>query len=92
MTSATTDAIKLYNKNLSAALTAQIHTAINAFLSALEDADFDLASNVTLRAMLMHLRAKYGNLTSEELEKNHMELSEPWNFDDPIKDCWAKTA
>lgn len=43
--------------------------------------------------MLMHLCAKYGNLMPEELEKVHMKLSETWNFDNPIKDCWwAKTA
>jgi hypothetical protein len=31
-------------------------------------------------------------LTPEELEKNRAALSEPWNFDDPIEDLWAKIA
>ena len=83
--------VSLYN-NLSAALTAQILTAVNAsFLSALEDPDFGF-SDVTPHAMLTHLRAEYGTLTPEELEKNRAALSEPWNFDDPIEDLWAKIA
>ncbi|KAI2494252.1 hypothetical protein MHU86_20270 [Fragilaria crotonensis] len=83
--------VALYN-NLSAALTAQILTAVNAsFLSALEDPDFGF-SDVSPRAMLTHLRAEYGTLTPEELEKNRAALSEPWNFDDPIEDLWAKIA
>ena len=78
-----------YN-NLSAALTAQILSAVNAsFLSALEDPDFGF-SDVTPRQMLEHLRTEYGTLTPEELEKNRAALSEPWNFDDPIEDLWAK--
>jgi hypothetical protein len=78
-----------YN-NLSAALTAQILAAVNAsFLSALEDPDFGF-SDVTPRQMLEHLRAEYGTLTPEELEKNRAALSESWNFDDPIEDLWAK--
>ncbi|KAI2502230.1 hypothetical protein MHU86_12202 [Fragilaria crotonensis] len=40
--------------------------------------------------MLEHLRTEYGTLTPEELEKNRAALSEPWNFDDPIEDLWAK--
>ena len=83
--------VTLYN-NLSAALTAQILTAVNAsFLSALEDPDFGF-SDVTPHAMLTHLRAEYGTLTPEELEKNRSALSDPWNFDDPIEDIWAKIA
>ena len=42
--------------------------------------------------MLTHLRAEYGTLTPEELEKNRASLSEPWNLDDPIEDLWAKIA
>ena len=88
------DAIKdvtLYN-NLSAALTAQILNAVNAsFLSALEDPVFGF-SDVTPMAMLDHLRQEYGTLTPEELETNRAALSEPWNFDSPIEDLWAKIA
>ena len=81
--------VALYN-SLSAALTAQILAAVNAsFLSALEDPDFGF-SDVTPRAMLEHLRTEYGTLTPEELEKNRAALSEPWNFDNPIEDLWAK--
>ena len=40
--------------------------------------------------MLTHLRVEYGTLTPEELEKNRAALSEPWNFDNPIEDLWAK--
>lgn len=29
-------------------------------------------------------------MTPEELERNRAALSEPWNFDDPIEDLWAK--
>jgi hypothetical protein len=81
--------VALYN-NLSAALTSQILKAVNAsFLSALEDPDFGF-SDITPRTMLEHLRTEYGTLTPEELEKNRAALSEPWNFDAPIEDLWAK--
>ena len=54
--------VTLYNR-LSAALTAQILTAVNAsFLSALEDADFGF-SDVTPRTMITHLRTEYGTMT-----------------------------
>jgi hypothetical protein len=83
--------VTLYNR-LSAALTAQIITAVNAsFLSALDDPDFGF-SDVTPRAMLAHLRTEYGTMTPEELEHNSAALSEPWNLDDPIEDLWAKIA
>jgi hypothetical protein len=89
-----TEAIKdatLYN-NLSAALTSQLLTAVNAsFLSALEDPTFGF-SDVSPRTMLDHLRVEYGTLTPEELEHNRAALSEPWNFDLPIEDLWAKIA
>jgi hypothetical protein len=81
--------VNLYN-DLTAALTAQILTAVNAsFLSALEDPDFGF-SDVTPRTLLVHLRTEYGTLTPEELERNRSALSEPWNFDHPIEDLWAK--
>ena len=77
---------------LSAALTAQILTAVNAsFLSALEDPDFGF-SDVTPFAMLTHLHTEYGTMTPEELETNRAALSEAWNFDEPIEDLWAKLA
>ena len=83
--------VTLYNR-LSAALTAQIITAVNAsFLSALDDPDFGF-SDVTPCAMLAHLRTEYGTMTPEELEHNRAALSEPWNLDDPIEDLWAKIA
>jgi hypothetical protein len=83
--------VTLYNR-LSAALTAQIISAVNAsFLSALEDPDFGFG-DVTPRAMLEHLRTEYGTMTPEELERNRAALSEPWNLDDPIEDLWAKIA
>ena len=81
--------VALYNA-LSAALAAQILSAVNSsFLSAVEDPNFGF-DDVTPRAMLEHLRTEYGTLTPEELEKNRAALSEPWNFDDPIEDLWAK--
>ena len=81
--------LAIYN-NLNAALTAQILLAVNAsFLSALEDPDFGFG-DVTPRTMLEHLRTEYGTLTPEELETSRAALSEPWNFDDPIEDLWAK--
>ena len=84
-------AVTLYN-SLSAALTSQILTAVNpSFLSALEDPDFGFG-DVTPLAMLTHLRAEYGTMTPEELERNRAALSEAWNFDDPIEDLWAKLA
>ena len=65
-------------------------SAVNAsFFSALEDPDFGFG-DVSPRTMLEHLRTEYGTLTPEELEKNRAALSEPWNFDDPIQDLWAK--
>lgn len=83
--------VTLYNR-LSAALTAQILSAVNAsFLSALEDPDFGFG-DVTPRAMLVHLRTEYGTMTPEELERNRAALSEPWNLDEPIEDLWAKIA
>ena len=83
--------VTLYN-NLSAALTSQILTAVNAsFLSALEDPDFGFG-DVTPLAMLEHLRNEYGTMTPEELERNRATLSEPWNFDNPIEDLWSKIA
>ena len=83
--------VTLYNR-LSAALTAQIISAVNAsFLSALEDPDFGFG-DVTPRAMLVHLRTEYGSMTPEELERNRAALSEPWNLDEPIEDLWAKIA
>jgi hypothetical protein len=89
-TEAITD-VTLYN-NLSAALTAQILTAVNAsFLNALEDPTFGF-SDVTPCTMLNHLRTEYGTLTPEELEANRSVLSKPWNFDTPIEDFWAKIA
>jgi hypothetical protein len=61
--------ITLYN-NLSAALTAQILTAVYAsFLSALEGPTFGF-SDVTPRTMLNHLRTEYSTLRPEELETN----------------------
>ena len=84
-------AVMLYN-SLRAALTSQILTAVNpSFLSALEDPDFGFG-DVTPLAMLTHLRDKYGTMTPEELERNRSAVSEPWNFDDPIEDLWAKLA
>lgn len=81
--------VALYN-NLRSALTSQILTAVNpSFLSALEDPDFGFG-DVTPLAMLEHLRTEYGTMTPEELERNRAALSEPWNFDDPIEDLWAK--
>lgn len=83
--------VTLYN-SLSAALTSQILTAVNAlFLSALEDPDFGFG-DVTPLTMLNHLRAEYGTMTPEELERNRLALSEPWNFDNPIEDLWGKLA
>lgn len=83
--------VTLYN-SLSAALTSQILTAVNAsFLSALEDPDFGFG-DITPLTMLNHLRAEYGTMTPEELERNRSALSEPWNFDNPIEDLWAKLA
>jgi hypothetical protein len=83
------DDVSLYN-NLSAALTSQILSAVNAsFLSALEDPDFGFG-DVTPLAMITHLRSEYGTLTPEELETNRAALSEPWNLDDPIEDLWSK--
>ena len=84
-------AVTLYN-SLSAALTSQILSAVNpSFLSVLEDPDFGFG-DVTPLTMLTHLRAEYGTMTPEELERNRSALSEPWNFDDPIEDLWAKLA
>lgn len=81
--------VTLYN-SLSAALTAQILTAVNAsFLSVLEDPDFGFG-DVTPLTMLNHLRAEYGTMSPEELERNRAALSDPWNFDHPIEDLWAK--
>jgi hypothetical protein len=40
--------------------------------------------------MLTHLRAEYGTMSPEELERNRSALSDPWNFDHPIEDLWAK--
>ena len=83
--------VTLFN-SLSAALTSQILTAVNAsFLSALEDPDFGFG-DVTPLTMLDHLRSEYGTMTPEELERNRSALSEPWNFDSPIEDLWAKLA
>ncbi len=83
--------VTLYN-SLSSALTAQILTAVtSSFLSALEDPDFGFG-DVTPLAMLTHLRAEYGAMSPEELERNRSALSEPWNFDLPIEDLWAKLA
>ena len=77
---------------LSAALTAQILTAVNAsFIGALEDPTFGF-SDVSPRALLTHLRTEYATLTPEELEFNRGALSEPWNFDNPIEDLWIKIA
>ena len=83
------DDVTLYTR-LSAELIAQILNAINpSFLSALEDPVFGF-SDVTPRTILNHLSAEYGTLTPEELETNRAALSEPWNFDNPIEDLWAK--
>jgi hypothetical protein len=82
--------ITLYHR-ISAALTAQILTAVNSsFLSALEDLNVGF-SDISPCDMLAHLRAEYGAMTPKELERNLAALSEPWNIDDPtIKDLWAK--
>lgn len=83
--------VTLYT-SLCAALTAQILLAVNAsFLSALEDPDFGFG-DVTPLTMLEHLRREYGTMSPEELERNRSALSEPWNFDEPIEDLWAKLA
>jgi hypothetical protein len=77
--------VTLYN-NLSAALTSQILSAVNAsFLSVLEDPDFGFG-DVTPLAILTHIRNEYRTLTPEELEKNCATLTEQWNLDDPIED------
>lgn len=83
--------VTLYNR-LRAALTAQILTAVNAtFLRALEDPNFGFG-DVSPRTMLTHLKAEYGTMTPEELERNRAALSEPWNLDEPIEDLWSKIA
>ncbi len=51
--------VTLHNNHLSAALTVQILTAMNAlFLSALEDPGFSIVT--APRNMLNHLRTEYG--------------------------------
>jgi hypothetical protein len=67
------------DRNLSSALTAQLLSAVNAsFLSTLEDPDFGFG-DVSPRTMLEHLRAEYGTLTPEELERYRAALSGTWN-------------
>jgi hypothetical protein len=83
--------VTLYNR-LSAALTAQILSAVNAsFLSALEDPNFGFG-DVPPLAMLTHLKRECGTMTPEQLESNCAALSDSWNLDNPIEDLWAKIA
>ena len=83
------DDVTLYTR-LSAELTAQILTVVNpSFLIALDDPVFGF-SDVTPQTIFDHLSAEYGTLTPEELKTNRAAMSEPWNFDNPIEDLWAK--
>jgi len=91
--------IRLYQQQLgdidlfsrvTTALQSQILAAVdNTYLRALEDPDFGFA-DVTPRQMLEHLRALYGVLTPEELERNRASLSVPWNPEAPLEELWAK--
>jgi hypothetical protein len=81
--------IDLYSR-VTTALQSQILGAVdNTYLRALEDPDFGFA-DVTPRQMLEHLRALYGILTPEELERNRASLSLPWNPEAPLEELWSK--
>jgi hypothetical protein len=54
----------------------------------LADPDFGYA-DVSVAALLMHLRSTYGTITLEDLETNRARLSADWNPDSPIEDVWA---
>jgi hypothetical protein len=58
------------------------------FFRALEDPTFRFMATTPL-AMLQHLGSTYSSLTPDELEANHVELSQSWNSESPVEELWA---
>ena len=84
----TTKEHKMY-LTVHACLKQQLLKAVDyRYLQILEDPDYSYA-DVTPLAMLEHLETTYGQITPEDIEKNHNLLSGEWSPDSPIEDiCW----
>lgn len=68
----------------------QILTAVEErYYSILKDPVF-LYADVNPRDLLTHLRANYGVITAEDLEKNRDALRADWNPDDGIETLWDR--
>jgi hypothetical protein len=59
------------------------------YLQVLKDADMGFA-DVSLAAILNHLKSTYGTITPEGIEDNRSLLGSDWNPEDPIEDLWLR--
>ncbi len=57
------------------------------YLAALDNDTFSFA-DVTVVAMVTHLRTNYGPITHAKLETNHASIATIWTPDNPIKTLW----
>jgi len=68
----------------------QLLGAINRlYLAALDDDTFGFA-DVTVAAMITHLRTNYGPIMRAELETNRASIATIWTPDDPIETLWER--
>ena len=59
------------------------------YLAALDDDTFGFA-DVSISAMLVHLRTTYGPITRGELEANRASIATMWTHDEPIETLWER--
>ena len=75
---------------VSNALKKQLIQAVeHRYLALLEDPEFGF-SDVSCRAILIHLIETYGKITIDDVTNNRDSLLAPWNPDDPIEDLWLR--
>ena len=68
----------------------QIISAVDRlYIEALEDEDYGFA-DVTISAILNHLRTTYGTITRADLETTRRSIATVWNVDDPIENLWSR--
>jgi hypothetical protein len=64
-----------------------LQAVLPRYFRILADADFGYA-DISVAALLLHLRTTYGTITPEDLETNRARLAADWNPDSPIEDVW----
>jgi hypothetical protein len=89
-TAATLTKHKMFS-TVGAELKKQVLQAVEVrYLTILEDPDMGF-TDVTVLAMIAHLKTEYGTITNADRELNRADLSAKWNpDDDPIEDLWKR--